>query len=89
MLKETDAVVVSWDFSKGIDDGVMLIGHQDKNQIGIPIMNIVNAIKGQEAYDIFRKLGEFDARDYGVGSAPVIDVVNVEGDSGDEKKENT
>lgn len=51
MNKTNGAYVVSWDFSNGIDKGVLIVGYQEKKKT-----NIVNDFQGKEAYDIYRKL---------------------------------
>ena len=51
MIK-TGSVIVSWDFSKGEDIGVLLVG---KKKPGKDV-EIINAFQGQEAVDIYNKL---------------------------------
>lgn len=51
MIK-TGSVIVSWDFSKGEDVGVLLIGKQSPGRN----VEIINAFQGQEAVDIQKKL---------------------------------
>lgn len=51
MIK-TGSVIVSWDFSKGEDIGVLLVG---KQHLGRNV-EIVNAFQGQDAVDIYKKL---------------------------------
>lgn len=51
MDKTHGAYVVSWDFSKGEDVGVLIVGRQTKKK-----MEIVNAFQGEEALDIYKKL---------------------------------
>ena len=53
MNKTNGAYVVSWDFSNGIDKGVLIVGYQEKKKT-----NIVNAFQGKEAYDIYEKLSK-------------------------------
>lgn len=50
--KTTRSVLVSWDFSNGKDEGILLVGAKEKNQA----VTIVNAFKGQEAWDLYQKL---------------------------------
>lgn len=51
MTNTNGAYIVSWDFSNGKDNDVLIVGQQ-KNDT----MNIVNAFQGQEARDIYEKL---------------------------------
>lgn len=51
MIK-TGSVIVSWDFSKGKDIGVLLVGRQKPGRN----VEIINAFQGQEAVDIYKKL---------------------------------
>ena len=57
MNKTNGAYVVSWDFSNGIDKGVLIVGYQDKKKT-----NIVNAFQGKEAYDIYEKLSKVNGK---------------------------
>lgn len=50
--KMTGTVLVSWDFSNGMENGILLVGEKQKNQA----VTIVNAFKGQEAWDLYQKL---------------------------------
>lgn len=45
------AYVVSWDFTRGNDVGVLIVGKQTKGK-----MEVVNAFQGKEAFDIYTKL---------------------------------
>lgn len=58
MTNTSGAYVVSWDFSKGKDVGVLIVGKQIKKK-----MEIVNAFQGQEAYDIYEKLSTVKGKD--------------------------
>lgn len=51
MTNSNGAYIVSWDFTRGKDVGVLIVGHQHDGKI-----DIVNAFQGQEAYDIYTKL---------------------------------
>lgn len=51
-MTNTGSVIVSWDFSKGKDVGVLLVGRQKPGRN----VEIVNAFQGQEAVDIYKKL---------------------------------
>lgn len=46
------SVIVSWDFSKGKDVGVLLVGKQSPGRH----VEIINAFQGKEAEDIYKKL---------------------------------
>ena len=50
--EKSGTVLVSWDFSNGKDEGILLVGEQ-KNHITV---TIVNAFKGEEAYALYEKL---------------------------------
>ena len=50
-LKVNECLLVSVDFTKGEDTGVLIVGRQIKGKV-----NIVNAFQGQEAVDIYKKL---------------------------------
>lgn len=45
------AYIVSWDFSHGKDNNVLIVGEQKNGT-----MNIVNAFQGQDARDIYERL---------------------------------
>lgn len=49
--KNSGSVIVSWDFSKGKDTGVLIVGTQTAMRI-----EVLNAYKGQEAWDLHKKL---------------------------------
>lgn len=51
-LRVNECLLVSVDFTKGEDTGVLIVGRQEKEGK----VNIVNAFQGQEAIDIYRKL---------------------------------
>ena len=51
-LKVNECLLVSVDFTKGEDTGVLIVGRQEKEGK----VNIVNAFQGQEAVDIYKKL---------------------------------
>lgn len=50
-MKSTDSVIVSWDFSRGKDVGVLIVGSQKNGQV-----DVINAYQGKEAYELYRKL---------------------------------
>lgn len=47
-----DSVIVSWDFSSGEDDGLLIVGKKTLNDGA----EIINAFQGKEAEEIFLKL---------------------------------
>lgn len=51
MINSNGAYIVSWDFTRGKDVGVLIVGKQHDGKV-----DIVNAFQGQEAYDIYTKL---------------------------------
>ena len=63
MNKQSDSVIISWDFSKGVDTGVLLIGKQKPGKN----IEIINAFMGKEAEDLMKKL---TIKNYGKG--PVV-----------------
>ena len=50
-MKSTDSVIVNWDFSRGKDVGVLIVGSQKNGK-----MDVINAYQGKEAYKLYRKL---------------------------------
>jgi hypothetical protein len=58
MTNTNGAYVVSWDFTRGKDVGVLIVGKQHDKKI-----DIVNAFQGQEAYDIYEKLSTVKKKD--------------------------
>lgn len=50
-LKVNECLLVSVDFTKGEDIGILLVGRQKEGKV-----DIINAFQGQEAVDIYRKL---------------------------------
>lgn len=50
-LRVNECLLVSVDFTQGIDTGVLIVGRQTEGKV-----NIVNAFQGQEAVDIYKKL---------------------------------
>lgn len=46
------SVIVSWDFTLGIDKGILLIARQEPEK---PV-KIINAFQGKEAEEVMRKL---------------------------------
>lgn len=51
MDKTNGCFLVSWDFSNGRSDGVVIVGERVNK-----IINIINAFRGQQARDIYEKL---------------------------------
>ena len=50
-LKVNECLLVSVDFTKGVDTGVLIVGRQKNGKV-----DIINAFQGQEAADIYQKL---------------------------------
>lgn len=50
-LKVNECLLVSVDFTKGEDIGILLVGRQKEGKV-----DIINAFQGQEAVDIYKKL---------------------------------
>lgn len=50
-LKVNECLLVSVDFTKGEDVGILIVGRQKNGKI-----DIVNTFQGQEAANIYRKL---------------------------------
>lgn len=48
----TSSVIVSWDFSNGIDNGVLIVGKQEPGKA----VQIINAFQGEEAEELMKKL---------------------------------
>lgn len=42
-MKSTDSVIVSWDFSRGKDVGVLIVGSQKNGRV-----DVINAYQGKE-----------------------------------------
>lgn len=49
-MKSTDSVIVSWDFSRGKDVGVLIVGSQKNGQV-----DVINAYQGKEAYELCQR----------------------------------
>lgn len=49
--KTNGAVIVSWDFSHGVDEAILLVGKQTNGKV-----EVINAYQGKEALDIYEKL---------------------------------
>lgn len=54
-MKQTGCLLVSWDFSKGRDKAVVLVGERDLISGKTDILNLFS---GQDAFDIYNKLTE-------------------------------
>lgn len=50
-MKTTGSVIVSWDFSNGEDQSILIVGEQQNG-----VVNIVNAFQGEDAEEIHKKL---------------------------------
>lgn len=53
-MKNSGSVIVSWDFSKDMDTGVVIVGKQSKRGK----IDVINALQGREAYDMINSLLE-------------------------------
>lgn len=62
-FKQTGSIIASWDFSKGVDFGVLLIGKREPGKNP----EIINAFMGKEAEELMKKL---TIQNYGKG--PVV-----------------
>ena len=51
MEQTTGAYIVSWDFSNGDENAIMLVGNRVDGK-----MTIVNAFQGDEAVELYKKL---------------------------------
>lgn len=51
-MNKVGSLIVSWDFSRGEDVGVLLVGEK---MIGQQV-SIVNAFQGKEAHEIYERL---------------------------------
>ena len=51
-MKKVGSLIVSWDFSRGEDVGVLLVREKKINQQ----VDIVNAFQGKEAHEIHKLL---------------------------------
>lgn len=49
--KLNSSLLVGFDFTRGTDVGVLLVGKQENGEV-----TIVNAIQGQEAWDLYQRL---------------------------------
>lgn len=58
MTNTSGAYIVSWNFSRGEDVGVLIVGKKSGKKI-----DIVNAFQGEEAYDIYKKLSTVKKKD--------------------------
>lgn len=47
-----DAIIVSVDFTHGVESGVLVVGRKRPNETA----EIINAIQGQEAMDLYNRL---------------------------------
>ncbi len=51
MNETTGCYLVSWDFSTGIDKGILLVATKEKG-----LVTVINAFAGEEARDLYEKL---------------------------------
>lgn len=52
MNEGLDTLLVSVDFSRGVDTGVLIVGRKHPNEA----VTIVNAFQGEEALELYNKL---------------------------------
>jgi hypothetical protein len=52
MNKIADTLLVSVDFTNGVDTGVLIVGRKQPNEA----VSIVNAFQGEEALELYKKL---------------------------------
>ena len=52
------ALIVSWDFSHGPDEHILLVGRKSP----LVDVEIINAFQGKEAHDIYEKLTKKERR---------------------------
>ena len=52
MIPATDNLIIGFDFSKGEDVGVLIVGRKQLNQS----VEIINAFQGKEAEEIYKRL---------------------------------
>jgi len=50
-LNVNECLLVSVDFTRGTDTGVLIVGRQKEGKV-----DVINAFQGQEAIDIYNKL---------------------------------
>ena len=51
-VETSGAVIVSWDFSHGDDNDILIVGKQGRHMT----VDVINAFRGEEAHIIFNKL---------------------------------
>lgn len=51
-MKTIGSLLVSWDFSHGKDKAILLVGEKNKGES----VDIVNALQGNDAIDLYKKL---------------------------------
>lgn len=51
MSESLGSVIVSWDFSHGVDTGILLVGQRKYGRV-----DIINAFQGAEAKDLYKRL---------------------------------
>jgi hypothetical protein len=51
-MRTTDTILVSYDFTHGVDKSVLVIGRKRPNES----VEIINAFQGKEAEDLYFKL---------------------------------
>lgn len=51
-MKASDTILVGWDYSKGNETSVLIVGRKRMNQS----VEIINAFQGKEAEELYQKL---------------------------------
>ena len=51
-MRTTDTVLVSFDFTNGVDKSVLVVGRQLPRHSA----EIINAFQGEEAYELWKKI---------------------------------
>ena len=51
-MKTTDSVIVAFDFTHGVDNSVLIVGHKNPKEV----VEVVNAFQGKEAEELWKKL---------------------------------
>ena len=52
MNKTTDTILVSFDYTHGVDKSVLIVGRKAKGEA----VDIINAFQGNEAEELYQKL---------------------------------
>lgn len=60
MIPTTDSLLIGFDFSKGKDVGVLIVGRKRMNKS----VEIINAFQGKEAEEIYKKLTTASSKNF-------------------------